>query len=341
MSNQISFCAEEHSKPEILELIKKILLIPDLYNEVQKYLASSEAAKENQLKKLKKRAFQKWHPDINKDPQAEAYAKCIDEALDSFKLICENPEYFIDPVSQTIHFQEQEPEEPITKIQEKLRNNLESIFKKARKTTETIEVDKGTLYSEIIEEEQQSRIYEISLYALMFYGIIGGIITGITETTLLYYPVAIIYGIVLCICAISIIPFSRYWLFSKVPYLYDVQIIILNSGSFLFEKFMNWAGQSMAKNIKPSNFIIVAPCIVLYLWIKFLLFIFGFIMYLLYEVAFRVAGSQRFKAIKQTQIFYDGVADWYIYEILAKPEDELTEQEKQIIFYFYKEYTND
>ena len=55
MSNQISFCAEEHSKPEILELIKKILLIPDLYNEVQKYVdAGSETEKENQLKKLKK-----------------------------------------------------------------------------------------------------------------------------------------------------------------------------------------------------------------------------------------------------------------------------------------------
>ena len=338
MSNKINFCVETHSKPEVLELIKKILLIPDLYNEVQKYLTGSETEKETQLKKLKHRAFQKWHPDTNKDPQAEAYAKCIDEALDSFKIICENPEYFIDPVSETIRFQEEEPDEPITEIQEKLRNNLESILKKARKTTETVEVDKGTLYSEIIEEEQESRIYETGLYGFLFYGFLGAALTEIARQTPFYYPANIIWYIVAGICAISIIPFSRYWLFSKIPYLEEVQIIILNSGGLIFQKFMNWTGQSLAKNLKPTNFIIMAPCLLLYWWIRLLLFLFGLIMYVLYEAALQIAGSKRFKAIKKEQTFYDGIADWYIYEILAKPESELIEQERQIIYHFYGEY---
>jgi hypothetical protein len=344
MSEQISFCAEEHSKPEVLGLIKKILVIPDLYSEVQKYLtAGSEIEKENQLKKIKKQAFQKWHPDINKNPQAEAYAKCIDEALDSFKIICENPEYFIDPVSQSIRFQEEEPEEPITTIQKKLRNNLESIFKKARKTTETVEVDKGTLYSEIIEEEQASRIYEIGLYSFFFYGFIGLFLVDMARQTPFYYPANIILCIITGICAISIIPFSRYWLFSKIPYLEDVQIIILNTGGFAFQKFMNWAGSFLTKGLAVSvifsfGWLIMLPCTLLYWWIRLLLYLFGLIMYVLYEIALQIAGSQRFKAIKKEQTFYDGVADWYIYEILSKPEAELTEQERQIIYHFYGEY---
>jgi len=332
------FCAKTYTKPEILELTKKILLIPDLYNEVEKYIKAQEPDRQTQLKKLKRHAYQKWHTDINKNPQAEFYAKCIAEALDIFELITKEPERFTDPINRTVKYPEEEPEIPITEMQEKLRNAIDEILQKAEKTTETIEIDKSILYSEIIEEEQQSRIYDVSLYALIFYGIIGSFILEILKQNILHYPVAFIYYTLIFICTISIIPFSRYWLFKKIPYLEDIQLTIINIGSFLFQKFMNWVALKLANKAKTSKSPLLLPAILLYWWIRLLLFIFGLIMFVLYEIALKIAGTKTFKSLKKQQTFYDGVADWYIYEIISKQETELTEQEKDIIWYFYKKY---
>jgi hypothetical protein len=340
---QTRFCTKNYQKNEVLEEIKRILLMPDLYNETEKYIKSSDQKKETYLNRLKHKAYKQWHSDVrtSQEPKAEFYAKCISEAIETFKLICENPDYFIDPISRTINIPDEEPEADvvISEMQEKLRNAIDEIFKKCRQTTEATEINKGSLYSDIIDEEQKLRMWEPAIFALIFYAIASIFPIGFAEQTILYYPVSILCSAVMLICFIAIIPFSRYWLFSKIPYFEIFVENLIYIGCFTIEKLVNFSAKLLKKQKSFTfTFIICAPVVLLYLWIRLLVFIFSLIMFIFYEIARAIAGTKRFKSMKKEQTFYDGIADWYIYEILSKPKENLTDQEKQIIYYFYKEY---
>ena len=342
----ISFCAETKSRQEVLEMVIKILLIPDLYNAIKKYTEADRQEKEKYLKRLKREAHKQWHSDVRttKDPQAEHYSRCIDEALEIFKIIGNSPEHFVDPIKEEVEIpkEQAEPETSFAEMQEKLRNTIDEILKKCRKTTDTIEINKGAYYSDIIKEEQELKNYEPALYALLFYSLSIGLFLELIVAiapflAFILYPVSLA---VLLICHIAIIPFSRFWFFSKIPFLDENLHYIINFGSIGFEKSIIKIGDMLSNLGKQGliTLLLVFPFFVCSWISKMLMYVFGLIMLLFYEVALRIAGTKKFNSITKEQNFYDGIADWYIYEILSKPETELTDQEKQLVYYFYNAY---
>ena len=360
---KLLFCTKSYTQKEMFEEIKKILLIPDLYNELQKYTEAAEPNKKKYLTKLKHKAYKEWHSDVrmSKDPEAERYTRCIGEALNIFKIIAENLDYFVDPISKNINIPEQEEEQDITlaEMQEKLRNSIDKIFEKAEKQTETVVVNEGTPYRDIIEEERDTKCWEASLYASIFYFVVGmlvsGIIIGVAEKAPvpIYYTISFIvlafFAVVELICLIGIIPFSRYWFFSLNETFKEISLTTIEFGSAFFIKTLVGVENLLNKAILKSSkkeFILMALLLALakvmftlYIWaFKAITFTFGLIMSAFYGVALMIVGDKRFKNIVKEQTYYDGVADWYLYELFSKSEKDLSHEDKNIIYYFYKGY---
>jgi len=348
----VNFCSTEYTKEEVLEEIKKILILPDLHNAIKKYNNFSETEQEEYYKKIKREAYKKWHSDVRTtiNEKAEFYSKCISEALDIFKIVASNPDYFTEPVNEDINFSEEKEQNhdvSFSEMQEKLRNSINKIFKQANKTKETVILSKGSLYSDIIQEEQEAKIYEPTCYAMLFYGLIFLVHTSNTQPTPENLTVTYFLTFLLSVCFLYLIPFSRYWLFSKIPYAEVIcGNVIVNLGSVIFMKIIQGFNKLSENNSKSKSgdswvfdifFIIIALYLIMF---RLFVFIFGLVMLVFYQIALSIVKDKRFKDVTKEQVFFDGVAEWYIYEIISKAENELTEQEKDLINHFYVNYLN-
>ena len=356
------FCTKSYTQEEKIEIVKKILLVPNLYNELKKYNETPDPNKEKYLTKLKHKAYKQWHSDVRttKDPNAEFYSKCVSEALNVFTIIATNLDLFIDPISKNINIPEEQDNQDATfaEMMEKLRNNIDKIFEKAEKTTETVVINEGTLYRDIIEEERDAKTWEPSFYALLFYAfagipvvLIGAIFENappIVANTISFILISL-YMFIILICFIGMIPFSRYWLFSLNETFEDICITIINTGSTFLEKTIMGAENLLNKNIKKAleinkpnkifSSVIFKLFFLFYIWsFRLMMFVFGLIMSVLYGIALMIVGNKRFKNIVKEQTYYDGVADWYLYELFSKSEKDLSHEDKNIIYYFYNKY---
>ncbi len=345
----INFCSVNYTKKQVIQEVKKILLIPNLHTEIRKYNKLSQNGKNNYFKKIKKQAYKKWHSDVRTttNPKAELYSKCVFEALDIFKIIAGNPEYFTEPINENINISKEETNTQnisISEMQEKLRNAIDKILSQAKKTKEKVLLDKETLYRDIIIEEQENKIWEAPICAMFLYGIILLIFiknNPTPEFKILFTEYFLIF--LLSICFLGLIPFSRYWLFSKIPYGESIVFPILFIGTLILEKIWGLLDTATKNASEAKDGLILLLCLLPFCIIAFLfnifLFLFGLLMLSFYQIALSIVGDKRFKSITKEQIFYDGVADWYIYEILSKAENKLTDQEKQIIKFFFIYYS--
>jgi hypothetical protein len=350
MSN-VNFCTKSYSKAEVIEEVKTILVLPDLHTAIKKYSSLSEDKRENFLKTIYRPAYKKWHSDVRTttDPKADFYSKCISEALDIFKIIASNPDYFTEGVSENINFgdKEQRTSVSISEMQEKLRNSINTIFQKAKKTIETVTLSRGTLFKDIIREEQNARVYEPTCYAILFYSLIYTLHVSSSGYAPTPGNLAFQYFIVslMSICFVYLIPFSRYWLFSKIPL---GEVIcgngIVGVGSFIFIKIIEVFNKLMQSTSKAGSndawviSLLMLPIAFMLIMFRMTVFLFGCVMWIFYQIALGIVKDKRFKDITKEQTFYDGVSEWYIYEMIAKPVSELSLNEKQIIRHFYESY---
>jgi hypothetical protein len=356
MSN-VNFCTKSYTKTEVIEEVKIILVLPDLHTTIEKYnsLTDEDQQKKFLNKKIYNQAQRKWHPDrwrYNKSnitsEKADFYSKCISDALEIFKIIAKNPDYFAKGTSENINFgdKEQTDDASLAEMQEKLRNAIDKIFEKAKKTTEEVVLNKGTLYRDIIQEEQSAKVYVPTFYAIVFYIILlMAELIRCPEMTPVSLIIRYFITFLIFICFLYLIPFSRYWLFSKIPHgelicgtiIVDLGSLIFTKLFLLFNKLTEKLGNSQTAGGFFVTMVILSINIQLITFQVFI-FIFGCVMWIFYEIALLIVKDKRFKDITKEQTFYDGVAEWYIYEMIAKPVSELTANEKQIIKYFYVSY---
>ncbi len=316
-------------------------------------ITNLEDLKTEDLDKLCKKAQKRWHPDrvayLNSEETIEKYKRnfqLIDKAKDCIKRYLEGEINQQNAYSQNYDASSQDESEDITrrnapKMQNILRKVWETIKEQGYKRThEKTMVYEGSTLKDALKSDIEDKIPEIcvisffsgialiviSLFATF---IVGGIIVSETVPQLkdflsrsLEIMFAIIFYLHVFSCFVAVLPISRYWLH---PFIYSFIYFFVNTSYNFFLICAPYIRLGSPLGIFITIISILTK-IVTFIILRPIYFIIG-----------ESIGGYTVGKLYRKGIYYAGLADWYIEEILKADTSEMDSDTLNHLAHFFGE----
>ena len=211
-------------------------------------------------------------------------------------------------------------------MKQRIMDVWEMVRKKNYKLeVQQVELSDGFSLRELLKEDFENDVAQLAVISLCYsiffitiFGVIGVLIWEPLGGVILFAGAVQVLS-----CVFAFLPLSRFWLPESVAYFMVGEV---NYGLGIY----NWANQeSQFANFLVKLFVQL-PVLAAWL-IKYI------ILLPLYELAKVLVGDRIVGIVRQNLFYYAGVADWYVLEILNKPEQDLTSDDLFALSHLYTE----